>query len=186
MGRRPAWPASAPQVTLLSCEETRTPGSPREGHTQLSAPWTCSLPTSQSPSGAFGPGFPQRGFLRRWSPHTPCGTRTPCPRPRGGPGCSAQRLCDGGAFEAAPLLRPRFWGAAAIRPWVTEPLWVGVIGWAMLGNPGAQSALGASGSPSPRGPAEQPGLRRGATRGSKLLIQACSGPGRELSQVLTP
>ena len=101
MGRRPAWPASAPQGKLLSCEETRTPGSPREGHTQLSAPWTCSLPTSQSPSGAFRPGFPQRGFPRRWSPHTPCGPRTPCPRPRGGPGCSAQRLCDGGAFEAA-------------------------------------------------------------------------------------
>ena len=37
----------------------------------------------------------------RVSPHTPCGARTPCPRPRGGPGCSAQRLCDSGAFEAA-------------------------------------------------------------------------------------
>ena len=64
------------------------------------------------------------------------------------------------------LLRPRFWGAAAIRPCVTEPLRVGVIGWAMLRNPGAQSALGTSGSPSPRGPAEQ--------------------PGRELRQILTP
>lgn len=63
------------------------------------------------------------------------------------------------------LLRPRFWGAAAIRPCVTEPLRVGVIGWAVPRNPGTQSALGASGSPSPRGPAEQARREAGGHKG---------------------
>lgn len=68
---------------------------------------------------------------------------------------------------------------------MTEPLRVGVIVWAMLGNPGAQMHWGLQEVPSPEALQSKPGQRLGATRGSKLL-KPCSRPGRELRQVLTP
>ena len=132
-----------------------------------------------------------------WSQDSP-------PTARGGAGRSAQRLCNDGAFDAtlsgpsaltgmaagqihtaSSTFEAKVLGCSCPQAFVNEPLRVGVIGWAVLGHPEAQTHWGPQEVPSPEALQSKPGLRRGATRGPKLP-KPCSGLGRELRPVLTP